>query len=175
MSGAGKSHVSARLLEATGAVRLRSDVVRKRLFGLDALASSDALGRERVYSADATRRTYARLADDAAAALAAGWPVIVDAAFLRRAERDALRQLARRVGVPFTILDCRADAEVLRTRVAARSRRGGDASEADVAVLERQLGYVEPLAADERAASLTLDTARPLAVDALAARWLAAR
>ena len=175
VSGAGKSHVSARLLEAAGAVRLRSDVVRKRLFGLDALDSSDALGRELVYSADATRRTYAKLAEDAAAALAAGWPVIVDAAFLRRAERDAFHQLARRVGAPFTILDCRADPDVLRARVASRSRRGDDASEADVAVLERQLGYAEPLAADERAASLALDTAQPLGVDALAARWLAAR
>ncbi|OIQ74031.1 hypothetical protein GALL_443280 [mine drainage metagenome] len=175
VSGSGKSHVSASLLEAAGAVRLRSDVVRKRLFGLDALASSTALGRDVVYSADATRRTYARLAEDAAAALAAGWPVIVDAAFLRRAERDAFHQLARRVGVPFTILDCRADDAALRARVAARNRRGDDASEADVAVLERQLGWREPLGADERAASLAVDTAQPLDVAVLAARWLDAR
>ena len=175
VSGSGKSHVSAQLLEAAGAVRLRSDVVRKRLFGLHALASSAALGRDLVYSTDATRRTYARLHEAATLALGAGWPVIVDAAFLRAAERDAFHQLARRLGVPFAILDCRADPALLRTRVAARQRRGDDASEADVAVLERQFAWCEPLGSDERAASLVVDAARPLDVDTLAARWLSGR
>ena len=175
VSGSGKSHVSAQLLEAAGAVRLRSDVVRKRLFGLHALASSATLGRDQVYSTDATRRTYARLHEAATLALSAGWPVIVDAAFLRATERDAFHQLARRLGVPFAILDCHADAALLRTRVAARQRRADDASEADVAVLERQFAWCEPLGSDERAASLVVDAARPLDVDTLAARWLSGR
>ena len=108
-------------------------------------------------------------------ALAAGHRVIVDAAFLRRAERDDFRRLAQEQRVPFTVLHCQAPADVLRERVRARGERGDDASEADLSVLERQLAWTEPLAPDEQAAAITLDTAAPLDIEALAARWLAAR
>src|SRR5262249_51928569 len=83
--------------------------------------------------------------------LAAGWPVIVDAAFLRRAEREDFRRLAFEQGVPFAILHCEAPPDVLRDRVRARQARRDDASEADLGVLERQLASEEPLAEEERA------------------------
>jgi len=72
--------------------------------------------------------------------------VVIDAAFLRRAEREEFRKLAARLAVPFRILECTAPAEILRQRVEARK---GDASEATVAVLEKQLLWFEPLTADE--------------------------
>jgi hypothetical protein len=73
--------------------------------------------------------------------------VIVDAAFLKRAERDDFRRLAANNDAPFDILACAAPLEELRRRVAARR---GDASEATLAVLDRQLEWVEPVAAEER-------------------------
>ena len=150
-SGSGKSTVAGRLLAAAGAIRIRSDVERKRLFGLGALGhSSDR--RAEIYSPEATRRTFERLLECARMALQAGYPVIVDAAFLRRAERQAFRALAARLQVPFAILDCRAGEAVLRHRVVARAAQGGDASEADLGVLERQFVFQEPLDASERAA-----------------------
>ncbi|HEX7384929.1 MAG TPA: AAA family ATPase, partial [Burkholderiaceae bacterium] len=169
LPGAGKSQVARQLLERAGALRLRSDVERKRLFGLAALDDSGGA----IYAADATERTYARLAALAREALAAGLRVIVDAAFLRRAERDAFAALARECGVPFAILDCRAPLALLRERVAARHARRDDASEADLAVLERLAVAAEPLAADEQAAALAVDTSRPVDIDALAHAWLA--
>jgi uncharacterized protein len=146
LPGSGKTYASQRLVEATGAIRLRSDVERKRLHGLDALADSRARGQA-IYTPDATQRTYARLSTLARVALQAGWPVVLDAAFLRRSERMQAHALARSLGVPFSIVDCEASLDVLRQRL--RMRRG-DASEADEAVLEQLRSNAEPLAPEEQ-------------------------
>lgn len=149
VSGSGKSHAArARALGDPGCatVRLRSDVERKRLFGLDALAASGSTLDAGIYTPEAHAATYRRLEELATLALQAGWSVVVDAAFLRRAERDAFRHVAAREGVAFEILPCTAPVDELRRRVAART---GDASEATLAVLEKQLGWIEPLAPEE--------------------------
>ena len=98
--------------------------------------------------------------------------VIVDAAFLQRAERRAFHALAVDLRVPFSILHCRASETQLRQRVAARNVVGHDASEANVNVLERQLASHEPLDGDERAVALEVVTDGPVDVAALCARWL---
>ncbi len=152
LSGSGKTAASsARLLDATGPnagsiVRLRSDVERKRLFGLAPLGSSGSTLDGGIYAADATTRTYARLHSLARDLLAAGWPVIVDAAFLLRAERADFRALATELGVEFRILAVSAPEAELRSRLMTRT---GDASEATVAVLEKQLTWFEPLDQEE--------------------------
>jgi aminoglycoside phosphotransferase family enzyme/predicted kinase len=153
LSGSGKTTASsAQLLDASAQsagslVRLRSDVERKRLFGLAPLAGSGSAPDGGIYTAEATARTYGRLLSLARALLAAGWPVIVDAAFLRHAERSAFRALAEELGIGFAILAAEAPVEELRRRIEARS---GDASEATVAILEKQLDWFEPLTASER-------------------------
>ncbi|RYY94719.1 MAG: ATP-binding protein, partial [Comamonadaceae bacterium] len=133
------------LLQSLGAVRIRSDVERKRLAGLAPLADSRAAGLD-LYGADATRRTYGRLFELAGLALAAGYPVVLDAAFLRRAERMQAQALASGMGVPYAAVPCEAPAQVLRERLAARR---GDASEADAGVLEQLTHAAEPLGGDE--------------------------
>ena len=150
LPGSGKTWRSQRWLEAHAGIRIRSDVERKRLFGLDALADSRARGMA-IYEADATRRTYARLFALARLALQGGWPVVLDAAFLRIVERRAARDLADSLGVPCSILDCEAPLEVLRERLA---QRRGDASEADVTVLESLARTAEPLQPQEQALRL---------------------
>jgi predicted kinase len=134
LSGSRKSSVALQLLCAAGAVRVRSDVERKRLYGLDPPARSAALGLD-IYGAQATLRTFERLRACARDALLAGYPVIVDAAFLRGAERRSFEALAAELRVPFTILDCRATPATLRRRVAERDAAGTDASEASLAIL----------------------------------------
>jgi len=150
LSGSGKTTVTRTLMQDPGAIRLRSDVERKRMAGLDALAKSGAGVGEALYAADATQRTYRRLAELAGALLDAGWPVIVDATFTARWQRDLLRETARARGVEFRIRDFPVPVAVLRERIVARSRAGGDASEADLAVLQYQLDSEEPLDADEQ-------------------------
>ncbi|MEO8805535.1 MAG: AAA family ATPase [Burkholderiaceae bacterium] len=171
VSGSGKSTISQQLLAAGGAIRLRSDVERKRLFGITALERS--VDRAQIYAPDATLRTFGRLAECARTALRAGYPVIVDAAFLRRAERDRFRALAAELRVPFTILHCTAGEASLRERVARRSASRNDASEADLAVLERQQEFGESLAGDERVCALEISTDNPADPDLLCERWLA--
>jgi hypothetical protein len=163
LPGSGKTWVSQRLLEATGAVRLRSDVERARL-----------LGRGH-YQAGDSAEVYACLLDGARGSLEAGYPTVVDAAFLQRTQRDAFRALAARLHVPFAVLHCTAPPEVLRQRVRERTLRGGDASEADEAVLALLERQQEPLHDDEAAYTLQVDTARTLSTASLAAAWLAAR
>jgi hypothetical protein len=154
-------------------VRVRSDVERKRLFGLGALQRSADQDLD-LYTPEATRRTFERLASCVRDGLRAGYPVIVDAAFLRRGERQAFRALAAEQRVPFTILDCRASQAVLEQRLAARGAAGNDASEADASVLKRQLQWQEVLDAHEQSRSIEVDTEGNSDIGELAARWLAA-
>lgn len=154
VSGSGKTTASTHRLLAdprATTIRLRSDVERKRMFGLGRLDVSSSATDAGIYTPQATQRTYTRLAELAESLLAGGWSVLVDAAFLKRDERAAFHALATRRGLSFTILACEADPAELRRRVAARR---GDASEATLDVLERQLSWIEQLDATERALSV---------------------
>jgi prepilin-type processing-associated H-X9-DG protein len=153
LSGSGKTTCTQQLLQQYGMIRLRSDVERKRLAGLPALARSAGEIGEGLYSRDYSRRTYEHLAQLAAQLLAAGWSVVVDAAFLERDQRDVFRDLAARFEVDFKILDIQADPAVLQERIRQRTASGTDASEADLRVLQYQLETAQPLGADEIACS----------------------
>jgi aminoglycoside phosphotransferase family enzyme/predicted kinase len=147
LPGSGKTHASQALLERQGAIRLRSDVERKRLFGLGMLDDSRQKGLD-LYGAEAGARTYQHLLATARKLLLAGYPVILDAAFLRREERGRALALAQELSVPFSILACEAPLAVLHARLRARR---GDASEADSNVLEQLRPVAEPLTAQELA------------------------
>jgi hypothetical protein len=156
-SGCGKTTITGPLVEQLGAVRLRSDIERKRLHGLAPLAASGSGTGNGLYTRAATAAVYRRLGELSLTALEAGFPVVVDAACLRRSEREALHAIARQLDVPFLILNVQAPQNVLRTRVAQRQARADDASEADLAVLERQLAIREPLTPAEHAAAIEVD------------------
>ncbi|MEQ1682935.1 MAG: AAA family ATPase [Burkholderiaceae bacterium] len=174
LPGSGKSFVAQGLSETAGAIWARSDVERKRLFGLGPLESSHGCVPGGIYGQEATEQTYGKLLDIARQGLEAGWPVIIDAAFLRRAERARFAAHAAACGVPFSIVDCRAPQAVLLERLARRQAAGGDASEADAAVLEHLAGAEEALDESERARALVVDARVPAAPHDLARRWLGA-
>jgi len=159
LSGSGKTWLSQQLLEQLDIIRLRSDVERKRLHGLAAHERSGSGIDSGLYTAEAGRRTYARLAEQARDMLRAGHAVLVDAAFLKREQRRQLHAVAEQARVPFAILDLCADDGVLRERLRRRAQEGGDASEADLAVLEHQLATREPLTSAEQDQALAIDTA----------------
>jgi uncharacterized protein len=147
-------------------------VERKRLRGLAARARTGSAIGAGIYASDVTGKTYARLSALSGTVLAAGYPVIVDATFLARAQREAFAALARESGVPFGIAICEAAKDVLRERVAARERDASDASEAGVEVLAHQLESREPLTESELADSVRFDAGLELqaAATALARR-----
>jgi hypothetical protein len=158
LSGSGKTFIAQQLLESLGAIRVRSDVERKRLRGLAATARTGSGIDSGLYATEANTQIYARLQAVAKNLLAAGYPVIVDAAFLLRRQRDLFRVMAQDLGVPFAIACCRAGTDTLRGRVARRERSGVDASDAGIAVLEQQQATQEPLGADEKPYVVDIDT-----------------
>lgn len=157
-SGSGKSSVAQRLLEQWGAVRIRSDVERKRLFGLGATARSGSNVAQGIYSADASTQTYARLAQLGAQLLDSGFNVIVDATFLRRTDREQFIQMANARNIRWHLLDVTASDTILRKRIVERHAGRRDASEADLAVLDHQLCNHDPFTADEHIHTISLST-----------------
>jgi len=155
LPGSGKSSFAQLALERLGAIRVRSDVERKRLFGFTALADSKSQTGGGIYDEEATHRTYERLRELARGLLAAGFPVIADAAFLRHAERESFRTLAKEIKTPFAIASVQAGEKVLMERLALRRSRADDASEADAAVLRLLQTVQEPLREEELADAVT--------------------
>ena len=150
LPGSGKSSFAQLALERLRAIRLRSDVERKRLFGLDPLADSRASTGMNLYADDISKRTYAHLYALAGELLTAGRTVIVDAVFLKHEERKHFHQLAVRLGIPFVIASVQSGDATLRARITQRQRAKNDASEADIAVLERLQKTQEILSPEER-------------------------
>src|SRR5690606_3077079 len=136
VSGTGKSTLARQLAPhlgaAPGAVILRSDVVRKRLFGV---AAEERLPQE-AYRKDTSRRVYDTLMRRAGTRVRAGHAAIVDAVFLDPDERADVERVAAEAGVRFQALWLAAPEDVVVRRVGAR---GGDASDAAVDVLRQQL------------------------------------
>jgi predicted kinase len=160
VSGSGKTSCSQTVLETIGAVRIRSDVERKRLQGLDAAARTGSAVGAGIYTRDATQQTYARLAALAEDVLGGGYTVLVDATFLKLEQRDAFRALAQRLDVPFSIAVFTAQRQTLSERIVQRAAHGADASEAGLQILEAQLRDREPLTPEEDALSVHIDTER---------------
>ncbi len=138
LSGTGKTRLAEGLapgLEpAPGAVVLRTDVLRKRLCGV---ADTDRLPEDG-YAQAMTERVYAELYRRAAAVLAAGQAVVVDAVSARPEERRRLASLAADAGVRFDGIWLEAP---LTARVERVANRRNDASDATPGVVERQESY----------------------------------
>jgi len=138
LSGSGKSAV-ARAIAAgigayPGAVIVRTDVERKRLFGV----APDARLPQRAYTQSVSDEVYASCRKRAGFALASGRSVILDGVHAKPEERAAASKLAEAHGAAFTGLWLEAPAAVLRQRVAQRI---GDVSDATPEVVDAQAGY----------------------------------
>ena len=163
-SGTGKTSLARRLAPlvgaAPGALLIRSDVVRKRLFGVppETRLPLDA------YTPEWHQRVAAAMLRQAKRALAAGHAVVLDAVHGFPASQQATAALAAEAGVPFRGVWLSAPLEVLESRI---RERAADASDATVEVVRRQMAGGEPPTSWTR-----LDAAAPL--DRLVAEALAA-
>lgn len=139
LSGSGKSTLSASLcpeLEGNvGAIRLRSDVTRKHIFGIDEFAPSP----EWVYTPGNIQKVYDILFEKAVTILEQGQSVLLDAVFSRPHEREEVKELAAKNNIPFTGLWLEAPESCLKERVNNRTR---DASDADAKVVDKQLNRI---------------------------------
>ena len=164
-SGSGKTWLSQQLMLRLSAIRVRSDIERKRMHGLQESDRSDAAPGQGLYGSETSAGLYEKLSELAESILSTGHNVIVDAAFLDRAERDRFRDLAGQAGCEFVIISTSAAQDELHRRVESRHRIGGDPSDADLAVLGHQLDHADALDADERDRVIEVATDRPVDFD----------
>lgn len=158
LSGSGKTVISKKISLATDLIHLRSDVERKRYFGFSENAKTQSDPNAGIYSQESTDDIYSHLLEQSKKLLSAGYSVLVDATFLQRQQRNLFRSLAHELATPFIILYCTAENETLQQRVQLREKEGKDASEATEAVLITQQQNQEPLNADEKPYSHSINT-----------------
>ena len=158
VTASGKSTVSQHLVEQLGAIRIRSDVERKRLFGLEADQSSHSALDAGIYTANASEQTYQRLHDLANEILEARFSVVVDATLLTQDQRELFYNLASRLGVKCALVHCHAPQATQQEWLNQRQTDGKDASEGTLAVLEKQLASIEPLTQAEQQHSLSINS-----------------
>ena len=172
-SGCGKTSSTQGLVERTGAVRIRTDVERKRLHNLRPTDRDPAGLASSMYSDDVTRWVYLRVLALARCAVTAGYTAIVDGTFLKRWQRRLFHNLAIDLHVPFVIVSFAVRPDTLRSRIRARMACGTDASDADLDVLEAQLLAHEVLDAEECLETVLLDNEISLTTAQSPERWAA--
>ncbi|MDB9942390.1 AAA family ATPase [Pseudomonadales bacterium] len=153
-SGSGKTTIARQLAQSTGFIHLRSDVERKRLFGLSHDANSQQLNLN-IYTAEADTLTKSRLLDLSQEIYNAGYGVIIDATFIRADWRHSFLSLARQRSTPIRILQCQVSADETRTRLANRQ---GDASEATFEQFLAQQTAFDPFTDAEQSLLVTVNT-----------------
>jgi aminoglycoside phosphotransferase family enzyme/predicted kinase len=161
VTASGKSSLSERLVPSIPAVRIRSDLERKRLEGVAPLARRIFGVGEGAYGTASTQATYNRLLELAESALDGNCSVVIDATFLEASHRALFRGLALDRDCPFLIVSCASDAATLASRLRTRALNALDPSEATQAVLDHQLRTLQPLGPDELQHVISVDTSSP--------------
>ena len=164
VSASGKSTISNVIAQKLGAIRIRSDVERKRLFNALETTSADDI-ESGIYSQEASETTYEHLLTSTQTLLQSGLSVVVDAAFLKYDQRYPFLQMAADHNLNFHVVNNECDVSTLRQRLADRKN---DVSDADESVLEHQLKVVQTPRNDEQI--ITLNGDLPLDVDQLISR-----
>jgi predicted kinase len=136
VSGSGKStiarEIAPHLGPAPGALVLSSDLIRKKILGVEPLTKlTDA-----AYNSETDQAVYGELMNVAKRVLVSGYTVVLDATFIDQAQRQKLKTIARQAGVRFKGFWLEANAAALRERLL---RRVSDPSDATISVLEHQL------------------------------------
>jgi hypothetical protein len=148
LSGSGKSYAASELASFTDCIVVRSDIERKRIFNvpLDARPCSGSIA---IYTPQATKQTFDRLAEIVGILLDAGVGCIVDATFLSYGHRQAFLNIARERSIPYFLFSCDAPEDLLVDRLQRRQLENQDASDADVSVMQAQKASAEPLRPSE--------------------------
>lgn len=160
-TGSGKTYLGDALAGRLGAFVSWSDVVRKRLAGIDPTQPARVPFESGIYSPEMTEQTYAALVDEARPFVQRRQPVLLDATFLRARQRALARGLAQAAGAQFLLVECRVPDAVAQQRLAVRGERRA-VSDGRPEIYRAQQSVYEPpdeLPPGER---LVLDSSRPL-------------
>ncbi len=163
VSGSGKSWLSEQIIGRYQAIRIRSDVERKRLHNISPKQSSHS----DLYSRASTDKTYQRLLQLSIETLDAGYNVIVDATFLLQQQRKLFSLQAKQQQIPYLIIHTHSDIQTLQQRIEERSTQQNNVSEADQTVLENQFHKIQNLSEEELKCSITVDTKKEILLSKL--------
>lgn len=153
----GKSSVARALGTALAVPCINSDRLRKSLRGVAPTTSLQDPAFAANYSEETTEQVYAEMFRRAEVILASGRSVIVDASFRSAALRALARTSAARANVPFSLIECRAPAEVSRARLTERAK-GASESDGRSEILDDFLARWEPITELAQGEHLVLDT-----------------
>lgn len=135
--GVGKSTIAAALSEATGALLIRSDELRKELLGLPPSEHIRAPFGRGPYRRALTDRVYGELIARAVHAVALGRSVILDATWAREQHRELAAEAAARASFVLVPLHCTTTDALAAARLEARAVDGADASDATADIARR--------------------------------------
>jgi predicted kinase len=172
-SGTGKTSMARSIAGELGLRVVSADAVRQELFGADKRPADYSAG---VYTADANRRTYRRMIDDARVRLSADRGIVVDATFLRAEDRTMAREMAMASGAEWRFIECRLEPELARARLAERAQHRDGVSDATWEIYLRQQLEVGPSDATDDQEWLAVDTSGSISTTARRATdWLRKR
>jgi uncharacterized protein len=161
LTGSGKSTLGRALSERTGMTVINSDVLRKEIAGKSGRQFA-AYGEE-IYSATMTEKTYKKMARTAEQQIAQGKGALLDATFLRRAQREKFVRLAGKHKIPLLLIHCSASDLTTQARLAHRQAQGQDVSDGRWEIFVRPKDAFESFDDIEFSARLELDTEAPAA------------
>ena len=118
----GKSTLAEKWAARHAMAHFNSDRLRKELAGISATAGRQESLDQGIYRSEFSRRTYDALLSRAEQECRAGRPVVLDASYQSRAERDLVRDLAVRLGVDVFFILCNCPEDEIMRRLALRSR-----------------------------------------------------
>jgi len=161
LSGSGKSTIAAELGKLMNLKCYRSDVIRKRLFGLSPEEQVVAPFGESIYTPAASDKTYEQMLLEARKEMSRGRSVILDGTFGRLQHRVLARRLAEQMEANVIFVECRCRQSLLRQRLSARQEQKS-ISDARLQHLAAQSLAFEPLDELWDSLHLPINTEQPL-------------
>lgn len=153
----GKSTIAKKLSKIFAIKMIRSDAVRKQLFGLAPHESGVEVFGEKIYSPQATSLTYGKLLCQAQEEIEAGHSVILDATYSSEKSRREVISLAKDKGIKLIFIECSAREEILKARLLERDL-GPSVSDARIDHFEKLNARYERFRYAENALHIHVDT-----------------
>jgi hypothetical protein len=160
-AGSGKSTVAGVIARRWGLQHLQTDVIRKRLAGLEPTARTGSKLNAGIYSPTISDRLYDELGQQARRILNEGGSVILDGSFLTRSRRAAAAKAIRTTSARLVILHCCLDRDEQLRRLDLRLAAFDSISEGGAEVMASHEAAWEPLSPGEADAILHVDTNPP--------------
>jgi aminoglycoside phosphotransferase family enzyme/adenylate kinase family enzyme len=164
LTGCGKSVLAEALAKRLGLVVLSSDVTRKKLADIQAKEHCFESFDSGIYSPEFTRQTYDKLFAEAEKVLSDGESAIIDATFIKAAERETALKLADKMKANFFVIECKLDEENTRRRLEKRLSEGS-VSDGRWEVYLAQKNVMEPVVEVPPHKRVIIDTVNPVEIN----------